>query len=143
MRVQIAQNVFVSTFNIIKLKNCYNYHQLNHRIKNYLKILKLINDDFIHFNERKKMCFNKEKQKNVEMRLMYKLFKIKIARVCLQQQTKMQNITIKINIINIIKKLFEFENKINDEKKIHDENMLIKIQTVCQKIDFFRRKIFF
>ena len=26
MRVQIAQNVFVSTFNMIKSKNCYNYH---------------------------------------------------------------------------------------------------------------------
>ena len=34
------------------------------------------------------MCFDKERQKNVEMRFMYKLFKIEIARVCLQQQTK-------------------------------------------------------
>ena len=84
MRVQITQNMFISTFNIIKLKNCYDCHQLDHRIKNYLKILKLINDDFIHFNERKKICFNKKKQKNVEMRLMYKLFKIEIVRVCLQ-----------------------------------------------------------
>ena len=73
------------------------------------------------------MCFDKEKQKNVEMRLMYKLFKIKIARVCLQQQTKMQNIIIKINVINIVKKLFKFKNEIDDEKKIHDENMLMKI----------------
>ena len=31
------------------------------------------------------MCFDKKKQKNVEMRLIYKLFKIEIARVCLQQ----------------------------------------------------------
>ena len=85
MRVQIAQSVFISTFNIIKLKNCYDYHQLDYRIKNCSKILKLINDDFIHFNERKRMCFDKERQKNVEMRLMYKLFKIKTARVCLQQ----------------------------------------------------------
>ena len=76
------------------------------------------------------MCFDKEKQKNVEMRLMYKLFKIEIARVCLQQQTKIQNITIKINVINIVKKLFKFENEIDDEKKIHDENMLMKIQVV-------------
>ena len=29
------------------------------------------------------MCFDKEEQKNVEMRLMYELFKIKVARVCL------------------------------------------------------------
>ena len=88
MRVQIAQNVFVSTFNMIRSKDCYDCHQFNHQIKNCSKILKLINDDFIHFNERKKMCFNKKEQKNAEMRLMYKLFKIKIVRVCLQQQTK-------------------------------------------------------
>ena len=84
MRVQIAQNVFVSTFNEIRLENCYDCHQFGHRIKNCSKILKLINDDFIHFNEQKKMCVDKEEQKNVEMRLMYKLFKIEIARVCLQ-----------------------------------------------------------
>ena len=88
MRVQIAQNVFISTFNIIKSKNCYNCHQFDHRIENCSKILKLINDDLIHFNERKKMCFDKKEQKNVEMRLMYELFKVEITRVCLQQQTK-------------------------------------------------------
>ena len=31
------------------------------------------------------MCFNKKEQENVEMRLMYELFKIEIVRVCLQQ----------------------------------------------------------
>ena len=128
MRVQIAQNVFISTFNIIKLKDCYDCHQFDHQIKNCSKILKLINDDFIHFNKRKRMCFDKEEQKNVEMHLMYELFKIEIARVCLQQQTKMQNIIIKINVINIVKKLFKFENKINDKEKIHDKNMLMKIR---------------
>ena len=128
MRVQVVQDVFVSTFNTIKLKNCYDYHQFDHRIKNYSKILKLINNDFIHFNERKRMCFDKEKQKNVEMRLMYKLFKIEIARVCLQQQTKMQNIAIKINVINIVKKLFKFKNEIDDEKKIYDKNILMKVR---------------
>ena len=89
MRVQIAQSVLVSTFNIIKSENYYDCHQFGHQIENCSKILKLINDDFIHFNERKRMCFNKKEQKNAEMRLMYKLFKIEIARVCLQQQTKM------------------------------------------------------
>ena len=88
MRVQAAQNVFVLTFNMIKSENCYDCHQFGHRIENCSKILKLINDDFIHFNERKKMCFDRKEQKNAEMRLMYKLFKIEIARVCLQQQTK-------------------------------------------------------
>ena len=85
MRVQIAQNMFVLIFNMIKLRNCYNYYQLDHRIESYSKILKLINDDFIYFNKRKKMCFDRKKQKNVEMRLIYKLFKIEIAFVCLQQ----------------------------------------------------------
>ena len=47
----------------------------------------------------------------------------------------------KINIINIVKKLFEFENEIDDEKKIYDENMLMKVRTVYQEINFFRRKI--
>ena len=87
------------------------------------------------------MCFDKEEQKNIEMRLIYKLFKIEVARVYLQQQTKIQNITMKINIINIVKKLFKFENEIDDKKKIHNKNMLMKIRTVRQKIDFFRRKI--
>ena len=47
------------------------------------------------------------------MRLMYNLFKTKIACVCLQQQLKMQNIAMKINIISIVKKLFEFKNERN------------------------------
>ena len=54
----------------------------------------------------------------------------------------MQNITMKINVINIIKKLFKFENEMNDKKKIHDKNMLMKVRIVRQEIDFFRRKIF-
>ena len=141
MRVQTAQNVFVLTFNMIRSKNCYDCHQLDHRIESCSKILKLINDDLIHFNERKRMCFDKKEQKNAEMRLMYKLFKVETARVCLQQQTKMQNITMKINVINIVKKLFEFENEIDDEKKVHDENILMKVRIARQEIDFFRRKI--
>ena len=48
----------------------------------------------------------------------------------------------KINVINIVKKLFEFENEIDDEKKIHDENMLMKVRAARQEIDSFRRKIF-
>ena len=87
----------------------------------------MINDDFIYFNKRKRMCFDKEEQKNVEMRLIYKLFKIEIVRVCLQQQIKMQDTAIKINVINIMKELFEFKNEINDEKKIHNKNMLMKV----------------
>ena len=47
-----------------------------------------MNEDFIHFNERKRICFDRKEQKNVKMYLMYKLFKAKVARVCLQQQIK-------------------------------------------------------
>ena len=122
--------MLVSTFNMIKLKNYYDCHQFDHRIKNCSKILKLINEDFIHFNERKRMCFDKKEQKSIEMHLIYKLFKIKIFRVCLQQQTKMQNIIMKINIINIVKKLFKFKNEIDDKEKIYDENILMKVRVV-------------
>ena len=90
------------TFNtVIKSKNCYNCHQFNHRIVSCSKILKLMNNDLIHFNERRKMCFDKEKQKDAKMRLIYNLFKAKTVYVCLQQQLKMQNAAMKINIINI------------------------------------------
>ena len=126
---------------MIKSKNYYDCHQFDHRIKDCSKILKLMNDNFIYFNERRRMCFNKKEQKNVKMRLMYNLFKAKIARVCLQQQLKMQNAAMKINVINIVKKLFEFENEMN-EKEIYDENMLMKIRAARQEVDFFRRKTF-
>ena len=53
----------------------------------------------------------------------------------------MQDAAVKVNVINIVKKLFEFENEMN-EKKIHDENMLMKVRIVRQKVDFFHRKIF-
>ena len=141
IRVQTAQNVSAQTFNMIKSKNYYNCHQFDHRIKSCSKILKLMNDDLIHFNERRRMCFNKEEQKDAKMRLIYDLFKTKIARVCLQQQSKMQNAVIKVNVINIVKKLFEFKNKMN-EKEIHDENMLMKVRVARQEVDFFRRKTF-
>ena len=100
-----------------------------------------MNDNFIYFNKRRRMCFNKKEQKNAKMRLIYNLFKTKTARVCLQQQLKMQNTAMKINAINIVKKLFEFENEMN-EKEIHDENMLMKVRAARQKVDLFRRKTF-
>ena len=36
----------------------------------------------------------------------------------------------KINVINIIEKLFEFENEINNKKKIYNKNILIKVRIV-------------
>ena len=39
----------------------------------------------------------------------------------------MQNTAMKINVINIVKKLFEFENENVDEEKIYDKNILMKV----------------
>ena len=44
----------------------------------------LINNDLIHFNERRKMCFNRTEQEEAEMHLQYELFRVEIARQCLQ-----------------------------------------------------------
>ena len=43
----------------------------------------LMNSDLIHFNERKKTCFDRAEQEEAKMRLQYKLFCIKAARQCL------------------------------------------------------------
>ena len=92
-----------------------------------MKILKLMNDNFIHFNERRRMYFNKQEQRDAKIRLMYNLFKAKTVCVCLQQQLKIQNIAMKINVISIVKKLFKFENEIVNEENIHDKNMVMKV----------------
>ena len=47
----------------------------------------------------------------------------------------------KINVISIVKKLFKFENEVN-EKETYDENMLMKVRVVRQEVDFSRRKTF-
>ena len=87
----------------------------------------LMNSDLIHFNERKKMCFDQVKQKETKMRLQYKLFCAEVVRQCLQQVNDSQSAAIKVNSIIIIKKLSFFENKHN-ERELHDEKILIKIR---------------
>ena len=44
----------------------------------------LMNSDLIHFNERKKMCFDRTEQKEAKMRLQYELFRAEIVRQYLQ-----------------------------------------------------------
>ena len=44
-----------------------------------------MNESLINFNKRKRIYFDRKKQKNVKIRLIYKLFKTKVAYVCLQQ----------------------------------------------------------
>ena len=53
-----------------------------------------MNESFIHFNERKRMCFNKKKQKNFEMRLIYKLFKMEIVYVYITKRFDVVNIMV-------------------------------------------------
>ena len=43
-----------------------------------------MNNDLIHFNERRRMCFDQTEQEETKMRLQYELFRVKTARQCLQ-----------------------------------------------------------
>ena len=61
--VQISQ---INTFN---LKNYYNCIKSEHRINNCSKINQLINSGLIHFNKRKKICFDRAEQRKAEMHL--------------------------------------------------------------------------
>ena len=40
----------------------------------------LMNSDLIHFNEQKKMCFDRAEQRKAKMCLQYKLFCAEVAR---------------------------------------------------------------
>ena len=42
-----------------------------------------MNNDLIHFNERRRMCFDRTEQEEAKMRLQYKLFRVETARQCL------------------------------------------------------------
>ena len=44
----------------------------------------LMNNDLIHFNERRKICFDRAEQEEAKMRLQYELSRAEIARQCLQ-----------------------------------------------------------
>ena len=99
----------------------------------------LMNSDLIHFNEQKKMCFDRAEQEETKMRLQYELFRAEIVRQCLQQVNDSQSVTMKINSIIIVKKLFFSENKHNEEK-FYDEKMLMKIRVARHENDFSVRK---
>ena len=139
IRVQVAQGIFTQ-INILQSKNCYECHKFEYKLSKCSKIHQLINSDLIHFNKHKKMCFNKEKQKETKMRLQYDLFRAKTVHFCIQQTNEQQFATVKINFVIIVKKLFSSKNK-NDDKEFYNEKMLIKIRAVRQKINFFVRKI--
>ena len=80
-----------------------------------------MNSNLIHFNERKRTCFDRVEQKEVEMSLQYELFCVEVnVCQCLQQVNNLQSIAIKVNSIIIIKKLFFSKNE-RSNKKSYDE----------------------
>ena len=132
--IQIAQ------VNIFNSKNCYNCIKSEHKINDCSKINQLMNSDLIHFNEQKKICFDRTEQEKTKMRLQYKLFCVKIVRQCLQQVNDSQSVTMKVNSIIIVKKLFFSEDEHN-KKKFHDKKILMKIRAARHENDFSARKI--
>ena len=61
--VQVVQ---INTFNP---RDCYGCVKPEHRINDCPKINQLVNSGLIHFNERKRMCFDRAEQEGAEMRL--------------------------------------------------------------------------
>ena len=100
----------------------------------------LVNNDPIHFNKRKRICFDRAEQKETKMRLQYELFYAEIICQCLQQVNDPQSVAMKINLIIIMKKLSFSKNK-HSEKKFYNEKMLIKIYVARHENDFSVRKI--
>ena len=100
----------------------------------------LMNSDLIHFNEQRKMCFDRVEQEEAKMRLQYELFCVEVIRQCLQQVNDSQPIAIKINSVIIVKKLSFSENE-HSEEELYDEKMLMKIRAARHENDFSARKI--
>ena len=73
---------------MLQSKNCYECHKFEHKLSKCFEVHQLINDDLIHFNERKKMYFNKKKQKKVEMCLQYDLFRAETTYFYFQQMNE-------------------------------------------------------
>ena len=126
--------------NIFNSKDCYDCVKSEHRINDCSKMNQLMNSDLIHFNERRKMCFDRTEQEEAEMRLQYELFYVEVVRQCLQQVNDSQSAAMKVNSIIIVKKLSFFENE-HSEEKFHDEKMLMKIRVARHENDFSARKI--
>ena len=100
----------------------------------------LMNNDLIHFNERRRMCFDRAEQEEAKMRLQYEMFYAETARQCLQQVNDSQSIAMKVNSIIIVKKLSFLENE-HSEEKFYDEKMLMKIRAARHENDFSARKV--
>ena len=55
--------------NIFNSKDCYDCVKSEHRINDCPKMNQLMNSDLIHFNKRKRMCFDQAEQEGAKMRL--------------------------------------------------------------------------
>ena len=99
-----------------------------------------MNNDRIHFNERRRMCFDRAEQEEAKMRLQYKLSRAEAARQCLQQINDSQSVAMKVNSVIIVKKL-SFSKNEHSEKKFHDKKMLMKVYVMQHKNNFSARKV--
>ena len=86
------------------------------------------------------MCFDRAEQKEAKMRLQYKLFRVEIARQCLQQVNDLQSVAMKINLIIIMKKL-SFSKDEHNKNEFYDEKILIKIRAARYENNFSARKV--
>ena len=100
----------------------------------------LMNSDLIHFNERRKMCFDRAEQEETEMRLQYELSCAEIACQCLQQVNDSQSVAMKVNSVIIVKKLSFSENE-HSEEEFHNKKMLMKIRAARHENNFSARKV--
>ena len=100
----------------------------------------LVNSDLIHFNERRRMCFDRAEQGETKICLQYKLFRAEAARQCLQQVNDPQSVAMKINSVIIVKKL-SFSKNEHSEEELHDKKMLMKIRAARHENDFSARKV--
>ena len=99
----------------------------------------LMNSDLIHFNKRKKICFDRTEPRETKMRLQYELVYIKVVRQCLQQINDSQSVKMKINSVIIVKKL-SFSKNEHSEEELYNKKMLMKIRVARHENDSFARK---
>ena len=75
--IQIVQ------INIFNSKDYYDYVKSEYKINDCSKMNQLMNNNLIHFNKRKRMCFDRAEQKEAKIHLQYKLSCIEPAHQCL------------------------------------------------------------
>ena len=133
-------SIQVAQVNIFNSKNCYDCVKFKHKINDCSKMNQLMNNDLIHFNKRRKMCFNRAEQEETKMRLQYELSRAEAVRQCLQQVNDSQSVAMKVNSVIIVKKLSFSKNEHNEEE-FYDEEMLMKVRVAQHENDFSVYKV--